>query len=332
MIELGCGFPPQTAVDASVSFPDWQVIGADPVFDPYLYEDDDIYACFPLDGRVRYFWRQPGANLNTLMVRFADRGALTQQLSELFEQLVATLPFPDGGDMAVATAGRSRLTRWPLKRWESPNLKFVEAGVGSHDLPRADLIRCFNVLMYFDADFRRQFEEWAASILSDGGLAITGVDAPSNSEAHYEVYRKEGNTLVEKEFAFSLDNVRALSIMPCFSLHDDESGALRLAHLVRVIRSDARYRAEFDARFDELLTANDLMVRDADGYLAWAADSSLARILADNSALSHQLDRDGLTRGACDILRRSGFTTWRNEAGHIAVDPAGFANLAVQGR
>src|SRR6185436_15666304 len=34
LIELGCGFPPQTAVDASVSFPDWQVIGADPLFDP----------------------------------------------------------------------------------------------------------------------------------------------------------------------------------------------------------------------------------------------------------------------------------------------------------
>jgi len=70
------------------------------------------------------------------------------------------------------------------------------------------------------------------------------------------------------------------------------------------------------------------MVRDADGYLAWAADSSLARIVADNSALSDQLDRDGLTDGACDILRRSGFMAWRNEVGHVAVDPAGFANLA----
>ena len=326
MIELGCGFPPQTAVDASVRFPDWQVVGADPVFDPYLYEDQDMYACCSQDGGVRYFSKQPTADLSTWVGLVADRGATTRRVSAQFEQLVATLPFPDDGEMSVASAGGSRLTRWPLKQWESPNLTFVQAGVGSLDLPAADLIRCFNVLMYYDAPFRRQFEAWAVSILSDGGLAVTGIDAPNNAEAHYEVYRKEGDTLVEREFAFSLDNVRALSMMPWFSLHDDESGALRLAHLVRIIRSDERYRAKFDARFDELLRANDLMVRDADGYLAWAADSSLARIVADNSALAAQLDRDGFTQAACEVLRRSGFVAWRNEAGHAAVDPSGFAN------
>lgn len=331
MIDLGCGFPPQTAVDAAARFPAWQVIGADPVFDPYLYEDEDLYACFTRDGRLRYFWRQPTASLEAFGRRLADRVAMERQLSELFKQLVAALPSPDDGQMAVADAGGARLTRSPLRRWESSNLTFVEAGVGSQDLPTGDLIRCFNVLMYYDAASRRQFETWAASILRDGALAVTGVDAPSNSEARYEVYRKEEGTLVAREFALSPDNIRPLSIVPWFSLHDDNVDALRLATLVRIIRSDEPYRAEFDARFDDLLRLNELMVRNADGFLEWATDRSVARMVSDNSALSAQLDSDGFTQGACDILTRHGFTAWRNEAGHVSVDPAGFLNLTGKG-
>ncbi len=329
MLEVGCGFPPQTAVDASARFPDWRVIGADPVFDQYLYEDDDMYACCSADGHVRYFSRQPNADMSVWVRLYADRAATTRRVSALFEQLVATLPFPDDGEMSVAAAGGSRLTRWPLKRWESANLRFVQAGIGSGDVPAVDLIRCFNVLMYYDAQFRLQFEAWAASKLHDGGLAVTGLNAPNHAEAHYEVYRKEGIALVEKEFAFSIDNVRTLSIMPWFSMHDDQPGAIRLAHAMRIIRSDEQFREEFDARVDDLLSANGLMVRDAGGYLAWAADSSLAAIAADNSALSAQLDREGFTEGACDVLRRAGFTAWRNEAGHVAVDPARFADLGI---
>jgi hypothetical protein len=55
-LEMGCGFPPLTAVDAAQRFPDWQVIGADPHFDPYvLFDDEGNYACLDLRGAVRFF-------------------------------------------------------------------------------------------------------------------------------------------------------------------------------------------------------------------------------------------------------------------------------------
>ena len=38
-------FPPQTALDAARDFPQWQVIGADLQFDPYvLYDSEGNYA------------------------------------------------------------------------------------------------------------------------------------------------------------------------------------------------------------------------------------------------------------------------------------------------
>lgn len=59
LLDVGCGFPPQTSMDASKSFPDWQIIGADPAFDEYvLYDEDGHYACLNARGQVRYF--QPG--------------------------------------------------------------------------------------------------------------------------------------------------------------------------------------------------------------------------------------------------------------------------------
>jgi hypothetical protein len=46
LLEMGCGFPPQTAIDGARDLPRWQVIGADPRFDPYvLYDSDGNYAC-----------------------------------------------------------------------------------------------------------------------------------------------------------------------------------------------------------------------------------------------------------------------------------------------
>jgi len=46
LLDLGCGFPPQTSVDAADSFPDWQIVGADPAFEPYLLYDETRKLCF----------------------------------------------------------------------------------------------------------------------------------------------------------------------------------------------------------------------------------------------------------------------------------------------
>src|SRR5688572_19554352 len=146
IIDLGCGFPPTTAVETSQRFPDWQIVGADPSFDPYLlYDGDQSYACIDQDGQIRYFQLLPGAKIRSM----EDYLRLRQRTPDLFAQVVAKLP-PDQGEMCSVEADGARLIRWPLKQWESANLRMIQAGIGSDALPKANVIRCFNVLMYYD--------------------------------------------------------------------------------------------------------------------------------------------------------------------------------------
>jgi hypothetical protein len=46
-LDLGCGFPPETSMDTAATFPEVEVLGADPSFGRYLIKDaDNNYACF----------------------------------------------------------------------------------------------------------------------------------------------------------------------------------------------------------------------------------------------------------------------------------------------
>src|SRR4030095_6648456 len=138
------------------------------------------------------------------------------------------------------------------------------------------------------------------------------------------VYRKENNSLVEKEFAFSPDCVRPLSLMPWFALQDDNTMNLRLAGLIRRLRSDAEFCAALDARMDEILKESGTLIRNADGCLTSPPiPASMEKISGVLSTLSAQLDHEGFTERAAEALRRQGLRAWRNHVGHIAVDPAG---------
>ena len=328
MLDVGCGFPPQTAVDSALRFSEWQVIGVDPALDPFLlYVGNDLYACIDEEGQVRYFGRQPNANFQTLLARFADHDRTVRWLSEKFSKLLPKLPMGDADEMAVVEEDDCRLIRLPLKQWETSNLTFIQAGIGSRNVPTADLIRCFNVLVYYGAAGRAEFKGWARDILTDGGLAVTGFNSPNATETRFEVYRKEANAVVEKEFAFGVDNLRPLGLGSWFSMADDESSSRRLAQLVGVIRCDGQYMSRLNARFDELLRLHELMVRDADGYLTWAGPDSLQKAVGETAAVvAEQLDRDGFTEDACEVLRHAGFNAWRNEAGFVAVDPVGLTS------
>ncbi len=319
MMDLGCGFPPTTAVDASQRFPDWQIVGADPFFDPYLlYDRDQSYTCLDHNGQTRYFQPLPGASIKTM----EDFQRLRERVPSLFAHLLPKLP-PDNGEMSAAEVDGARLVRWPLKQWESDNLKLIQAGVGSGNLPKADLIRCFNVLMYYDTNFLREFETWAAVQLVEGGLLIAGGNSPNGSEVYYGVYRKEDGRLVEKEFAVSAENIRPIGLLPWFSLHDESATNLRLARLIRRIRSDSGFCASFDQKMDELLKQSGLLIRDADGCLTSPPEpvpfEEMSQIMG---TLGGQLDREGLSAAAAEVLGRQGIRAWRNAVGHLSVDPA----------
>ena len=327
LLEMGCGFPPQTALDAARHFPGWQVIGADLQFDPYvLHDSEGNYACMDSGGRVRYF--HPGSpNIATFTSLYKDASSTFQRFHALFEGLSERLPSADNGECVSIEHAGARLTRHPIRSYERPNLKLVQAGLGE-ETPQADIVRVFNVLFYFDSAFRSRAEEWALRTLRPGGLFLCGADGAQTLEARYTVYRNENGNLVPKEFAFSLDNVRPLSVMPSFCLHDKEQETFELAKLVGILRSDEGFRCDYDSRLDELLAEKRIWLRTEDGFLAAPSDQMSAPAWTHAYvAIQKHWEQEGFVDRAVSVLKCAGYNAWKNSVGHIGVDPKSIAAL-----
>jgi SAM-dependent methyltransferase len=313
LLDLGCGFPPQTSMDAAGAFPEWQIIGADPAFEPYLlYDERENYASFKSDGKLRYFQASRPEHFLGL---YSDRNATIQRFSEAFAQLLPLLPI-DEGELSTAEHNGMRLLRHPLRTYERSNLKFVQGGFGSSSLPEAGVVRSFNVLIYFDADFRRQAEAWVAQVLRPGGLFVCGRDDVASLNAHYSVYRSEAGRLVEREFAFGVETVRHST---WFALHDGERETWRLAGLLGILRSDREFLYDYDARLDTLLAENGIAVRDGNGCLAEPPNPiNPGRALLAYEVIVREIEAEFADR-AVSVLQRAGLNAWRNPVGHIAV-------------
>jgi len=322
LLEMGCGFPPLTAVDAARAHPDWRITGADPCFDEYLLRDErDNYACLSHEGVIRYF-HSGSTNPADIFTLYKDRQATLERFSQLFEKLKPNLAHTkDGQEVSVGENG-TRLIRHPLRSYESENLRLMQAGIGS-ELPGVNIVRCFNVLLYFDDGFRRLTEEWALRTLKPGGLFLCGGDSAATMEARYSVYRREEGRLVPKEFAFSVDNVQGISIAPWFAMHDGELETWALAKLTRILRADDNFRDTFDARNDVLLAEKKMFVRDSEGYLTSAPDQiPQTQWIESRAEIVAQFQREGFPARAVAVLRDAGVHAWVNEVGHVAVDPA----------
>jgi hypothetical protein len=323
LLEMGCGFPPQTAIDAARDFPRWQVIGADLQFDPYvLYDSDGNYACMDSTGGVRYF--QPGpSNRASFLSLYEDQAATLRRFGELFAQLRKKLPVPGGNECTATEQDGARLVGNPIRSYERQNLTLLQAAIGE-DAPRANVIRVFNVLFYFDSAFRSRAEQWALRTLHPGGLLLCGADGVRTLEARYSVYRKEHDTLVRKEFAFSLDNLRPPTILPLFCLHDQEKETFELAKLLGVLNSDEKFRKDYNLRLDELLAEKKIWVRQPNGFLGPPPEPiDPAAWTLEHLALHSQLAEEGFVDRAVIVLKRGGYHAWKNPVGHVAVEPAG---------
>jgi hypothetical protein len=321
LLEMGCGFPPQTALDSARDFPRWQVIGADVRFDPYvLYDADGNYACMDSAGGVRYF--QPGSsNRTTFLSLYSDQPATFKHFSDLFTQLREKLPLPKDGECTAIEHDGARLVCNPIRSYERRNLSLIHAGLGE-DAPPANIIRVFNVLFYFDSEFRDRAEQWALRTLRPQGLFLCGGDGAKTLEARYSVYRKEHDALIRKEFAFSLDNLRPPTVVTFFCLHDQEKETFELAILLGVLNSDQEFRAAYDLRLDELLAEKNILVRQPDGFLALPPDPlDPAAWMAARVDIHRQLMDEGFVDRAVAVLKRAGYHAWKNPVGHVAVDP-----------
>ena len=96
-MDVGCGFPPVTAVDTARSLHDWQVYGVDRSFADYvLYDADGYYACFDKNGETLGLVGESGCGKSSVA------------------RAVMQLPPPDSGNVFfegedLAAAGKKRL-------------------------------------------------------------------------------------------------------------------------------------------------------------------------------------------------------------------------------
>ncbi len=321
LLEMGCGFPPQTALDAARNFPHWQIIGADLQFDPYVLHDaQGNYACMNTEGEVRYFHPGSfdGANFVAL---YRDSSSTFARFRGLFAVLREKLPTTDCDACVSVEHEGARLTQNPIRSYERPNLTLLQAGLGA-ETPQADIIRIFNVLFYFDAAFRSRAEQWALRTLRPGGLFLCGADSSQTLEARYSVYRSEQGQLVAKEFAFSLDNVRPATTVSVFCLHDQEKETFALAQLIGVLRAEKGFVRDYDSRFDQLLAEKRIWIRQEDGFLGAPAEQlGTSEWTPSYLAIQQQLEQEGFAERAVAVLRRAGHEAWINPVGHLAVNP-----------
>ncbi len=322
ILDVGCGFPPFTTVDLAERFPDCRIIGADPSFGRYMvYDRRGDYACFERDGVLRYF--QP-AELDA--ARWAellgDTARTRARFSDLLQRLLPRLPVADGDALIAVEHEGARLVKNPVRQYEQPNLSFMQGGISHIDLRDIDIIRCFNVLIYFDGAFRSAALGWASRVLAPGGIFLAGVNFARALHSKYTVYQKTGATLIAREFAFSPELIRPVEQHGWFALHDDDYETTLYLELLKVLRSDADFRRSFDAQLDSILGDLDFCPRRSDGYLggmpAGVAASDLEQRVA---AIAVRLDGAGFVDGAVTVLKRAGYHSWRNSAGHIAVTP-----------
>ena len=164
--------------------------------------------------------------------------------------------------------------------------------------------------------------------LEPGGIFLCGSNQQRSFESRYSVYRCENDKLVAREFAFSLDNVRPFTGTPFFSLHDGERETWMLAFLVGLLRSDDGFRSDYDARLDRLLKDSHILERGAEGWLETPVDPvPPGEFASAYEAVLTQVEAVGFVECAVSVLQALGINSWRNGAGHIAMEPESAAEL-----
>ena len=320
-VDLGCGFPPLTAVDTARELPNWQVIGVDRSFTEYvLYDSHGNYACIDQAETMQYF--QSGPSEKGLAI-FGNPNAASEHFGDLFAELSPLLPKDaDGKTSQTAEKDGNKLICHHLRDFETNNLTFVKAGLGELELPPAQVIRCMNVFVYFDLETRKQMLMQAGKLLADDGILIVGTNGIA-SESRITVYRKGSDGLYPDEFVFSLDNLGPFSLMPWFSIHEDDLDATLLAYLSRTLRADSLFWPDFSRRLDELLKEFALCERGPDGLLHFPDGFTLsAEFFGKSHHLWQQMEKEDFATGATKALERAGYHAWENAVGDVAVRPS----------
>jgi hypothetical protein len=297
LIDIACGFPPLTTIDTADALPGWHITGIDRALPAYLVTDsDNNYAVFDREGHATYF--QPmEATVDRWTALLKDWDASRSRFEHLLQTLLAARASSAG---RVEKDGAS-LEIDPVRAFERPGLRFAASDLADASVSPADVVRCCNMLLYFD-----------------GGLLICGTDWAHTIEARYFTYRKRGGQLAEGWFAFSIDCLAPLAIVPWYTLHDDDREIEMLGTLVAALRGDRDFIERFTSRSDALRTAAGLCPRGPDGYYLATVPEGAGEAWNRASALSEQLAQE-FGQEAADLLTRAGWRATVNPVGHVAV-------------
>jgi hypothetical protein len=253
-----------------------------------------------------------------------DRDGTVARFTALRDQLEPLLPVGDG--FAEARSAGARIVRNPVAGYETANLSFRDAGVGATEVPPADIIRCMQVLWFFDAAWQLRARQWSLRTLQPGGIVTYGQNA-AGSDSRCYIWQCEADAVVPREFALSPDNLRPnFGPLPWAVIHqDDEEATTRAAVIGALWGGSERFRSEFDEALDHILADLDYQARRPDGFLgAIPVGWSAAQLTTARKAVNDRLDAGGWTERAADQLRKQGYNTWRNATGDLAVDPLGW--------
>lgn len=318
-VDMGCGFPPVTTIETARRLPDWKIIGVDRFFAEYVvYDAEGHYACFDGDGVYQYF--QPMMTRSG-MALYANPASTRARFETLYNDLVSLLGKKDDAISETVANNGHRLVHHQIRDFKATNLSFRETEIDQLDLPPAKAIRCMNVLIYFPPPVREKMRQQAGALLEEDGLLIAGTSG-FGIDGRYTVYRKVAGAIRPVEFAFGLENLRSVGIMPYFTLHGGDNEATLLAELMRIVRDDRPYWAAFSGRVDQLLAHHAISRRGDDGFLTPPPEDIPRAELRDRmAALWRQMVGEGFLDRTVELLARAGYEAWHNAAGDIAIKP-----------
>jgi hypothetical protein len=318
LLDIACGFPPLTTIDSSSALRNWDVVGVDRSLPEYFVHDErGNYCVYDLDGKALYF--QPLIpTRDSWEALLGDAESSARRFEALLVELLRRRG--DGGEASRNVEHNGcTLSVHPVHDYESPNLRFLRSDLESLETEVADVVRCFNMLMYFDERFRQLAMARFATLLRDGGRLVCGTDWAWTTEARYSTYVKRDAGMVPVEFAFSLDNLTPVGVASFYTLHADEREANLLATLCGTLRADADFSATFADVNDRLRAKHGLCPRLPDGYFSDSLpmDNPAAMWLVAGD-YSVELG-DALANEACRVLERAGHDAHVNAIGHVAV-------------
>ena len=319
-LDIGCGIPPVTSAETAQKLLDWHVYGVDRSFADYvLYDVDGHYACFDQEGIFQYFQGLINTSGRALYV---DPEATRNRFNKLFQDLLPLLQSSDAAKSEVAEKDGSRLIRNHIRDFETDNLTFIKADIENLITKPAKVIRCMNVLIYFNTENRKQMLQKFGKLIAEDGIIIAGTNGPG-IQSRYAVYRKDTTDIFPSEFAFSLDNLGHIVFMPWFTIHENDPEAILLAELTGALRSDRIFWPGFSKRIDELLKIHGICQRGSDGFLNFPDEElSPNEYLGINTMIWRQIEEEGYLSGAVDTLRRSGYDAWINAVNDVAIRPS----------